>query len=309
MSTNKVSIESIWVELILNWPEPRSHRDIQVFLGFANFNWQFIKGFAWISSALSNMLKSGKKDKFSGKFTLDAKAKMAFEQLQAAFVTTPMLRYFNPMQKICIEFDASGFTVSAVISQLEPDMDQWHSIAYWSQKMTLAKRNYDVRETEMLAIIGACKQWHHYVKRAAHKIQVLINCANFWTFLTTKPLNRREAHWWEQLSRLDMAIEYQPSRLNPANSLSCRSNYEKKNEPAALARTLQSAIESVSWLSQRHPEEPVGRKWSRTQIIIPSFSTSDRAILTHFTMPVDPRQGNTTRNTSGSRKASLQILT
>ena len=37
VSTSGVSMESNWVELILNWPKPRSHRDIQVFLGFANF--------------------------------------------------------------------------------------------------------------------------------------------------------------------------------------------------------------------------------------------------------------------------------
>ena len=37
VSTSRISIESDRVELILNWPEPRSHRDIQVFLSFANF--------------------------------------------------------------------------------------------------------------------------------------------------------------------------------------------------------------------------------------------------------------------------------
>ena len=37
VSTNGVSMESNWVELILNWPKSRSYRDIPVFLGFANF--------------------------------------------------------------------------------------------------------------------------------------------------------------------------------------------------------------------------------------------------------------------------------
>ena len=68
------------------------------------------------------MLKSSKKGKFSGKFTLDTEAKIAFEWLKAAFVTTSMLRYFDPAQKIRIKFDALGFAVSAVISQLEPGM-------------------------------------------------------------------------------------------------------------------------------------------------------------------------------------------
>ena len=76
------------------------------------------------------MLKGGKKGKFSDKFTLDAKAKMAFEWLKAAFVTTPMLCYFDLIQKIHIEFDTSRFAVLAVISQLESDIGQWHPIVY-----------------------------------------------------------------------------------------------------------------------------------------------------------------------------------
>ena len=119
MSTSRVSMESNWVESILNWPKPRSHRDIQVFLGFANFYQQFIEGFAWISFALSSMLKGGKKSKFSGKFTLDVEAKIAFEWLKAVFIIVLMLHHFNPMQKICIKSNVSEFAVSAVISQLE----------------------------------------------------------------------------------------------------------------------------------------------------------------------------------------------
>ena len=61
------------------------------------------------------MLKSSKKSKFSSKFTLDLKTKMAFEWLKAAFVIASMLFHINLAQKILIEFDALGFAVSAVI--------------------------------------------------------------------------------------------------------------------------------------------------------------------------------------------------
>lgn len=74
------------------------------------------------SFALSSMLKSGKKNKFSDKFILDAEAKIAFAQLKAAFVTALMLCHFDPSQKIRIKSNASRFAVSVVISQLEPGM-------------------------------------------------------------------------------------------------------------------------------------------------------------------------------------------
>ena len=62
------------------------------------------------------MLKDGKKSKFSGKFTLDVEAKIAFERLKAAFVTALILCHFNSTQKIYIKSNALGFAVLAVIS-------------------------------------------------------------------------------------------------------------------------------------------------------------------------------------------------
>ena len=105
-----------------------------------------------------------------------------------------------------------------------------------------------------------------------------------------------------------MVIKYQLGYLNPANSLSCCSDYEKEDKSAALTGTLQDATESVSWLSQKHLGESVGRKWNRTQTIVLSPSTSDGVILTYFSMPVDPKQGKAPKNTSDSGEASLQVL-
>ena len=43
-----------------------------------------------------------------------------------------------------------------------------------------------------------------------------------------------------------MVIEYQPGRMNSTNNPSRYSDYEKKNEHAVLAGTLQGITESVS---------------------------------------------------------------
>ena len=46
------------IEVVKKWPEPKSVRDIQVFLGFANFNYWFIKSFNKIAAPLTVMLKT-----------------------------------------------------------------------------------------------------------------------------------------------------------------------------------------------------------------------------------------------------------
>ena len=46
------------IEVVKKWPKPKSIQDIQVFLGFANFYWQFIQGFSRIAAPLTSMLKT-----------------------------------------------------------------------------------------------------------------------------------------------------------------------------------------------------------------------------------------------------------
>ena len=46
------------IEAVKQWPEPQLVRDIQVFLGFANFYCQFIQGFSRIAAPQTSILKT-----------------------------------------------------------------------------------------------------------------------------------------------------------------------------------------------------------------------------------------------------------
>ena len=52
-----ISIEAKQIEVLKKWPELKSVQDIQVFLGFTNFDQQFIQGFSQIAAPLTSMLK------------------------------------------------------------------------------------------------------------------------------------------------------------------------------------------------------------------------------------------------------------
>jgi hypothetical protein len=45
ITLEQVCMEDNQIAIIKEWPMPECHRDIQVFLGFANFYRRFIKGF------------------------------------------------------------------------------------------------------------------------------------------------------------------------------------------------------------------------------------------------------------------------
>ena len=62
----RISIEAKRIEVVKNWPEPKSVRNIQVFLDFANFYRQFIQSFSRIVALLTSMLKpTGSPDKLA----------------------------------------------------------------------------------------------------------------------------------------------------------------------------------------------------------------------------------------------------
>jgi len=152
------------VKTIEEWLEPRSYRDIQVFLGFANFYRRFIANFSMIASPLSNMLKGIKKKKKTGAFMLTDSVRGAFKKLCDAFTKVPVLVHFNPKQPIRLETDASGYTIAGILSQpadmqaTSKSLAHWYLVAFWSRKIISAECNYETHDQELLAIVMCFKQ-------------------------------------------------------------------------------------------------------------------------------------------------------
>ena len=56
-----IKMEKEKVKRVLEWPIPKCVKDIQKFLGLANYYYQFIEGFASIARLLHDMVKKDKK--------------------------------------------------------------------------------------------------------------------------------------------------------------------------------------------------------------------------------------------------------
>ena len=67
----------------------------------------------------------------------------AFETLKDTFISEPILVTWEPDHSTHVEVDASGYATGGVILQKLPD-GLWHPIAYQSQTMADAERNYDI---------------------------------------------------------------------------------------------------------------------------------------------------------------------
>lgn len=116
ISPEGIKMEDERIHSVRDWPRPQCVRDVQVFIGFANFYRRFIRGFSKIARPLTAMLKSTgpripKSDSF---FTPEAVE--AFDSLKESFVTAPVLRHFDVERPIRVETDASGYAIGGILS-------------------------------------------------------------------------------------------------------------------------------------------------------------------------------------------------
>ncbi|KAJ1576182.1 hypothetical protein NDA15_004435 [Ustilago hordei] len=139
---------------VKEWPMPESIHDIQRFLGFANFYQRFIAHFARIAKPLTALVKPIERFK---KFELPEEAQQAFHKLIQAFTSAGVLQHFDYHLPTRLETDASDFAIAGVLKQEHEG--RWHPVAFYSRKMSSAKKNYEIHDKELLAVVACLTQW------------------------------------------------------------------------------------------------------------------------------------------------------
>lgn len=155
VSPQGISMDSEKTKAIRDWPVPRNVRDIQSFLGFANFYRRFIDNYSKITVPLTRLTRK------DIPFKWGPPAQEAFEQLKRAFEHTPILAHFDPTAHIVVETDASDYAIGCILSQILPGDNDLHPIAFHSRTMSQAEVNYDIYDKELLAIFAAFEHWRN----------------------------------------------------------------------------------------------------------------------------------------------------
>jgi len=105
-----VEMQKEKIEGVLSWPAPRNIKEVQKFLGLANYYRRFIKNFARIAAPLHMLVRKEQKWKW------EKEQKKAFERLKAVFTTEPVLAIPDINREIRVEADASDYTTRGVLS-------------------------------------------------------------------------------------------------------------------------------------------------------------------------------------------------
>lgn len=100
------------IKAVLDWPRPETRKQLQRFLGFANFYRRFIRNYSQTAAPLT-ALKSTKTN-----FTWTTEAEPPFKQLKHLFSQAPVLVQPDPARQFILEVEASDTGVGAVLSQV-----------------------------------------------------------------------------------------------------------------------------------------------------------------------------------------------
>lgn len=213
ISAGGIEMDPAKVNAVLDWESPRSVRDVQCFLGFANFYRRFILKYSDFCRPLFDLLRKEAPVPFNWTRECDA----AFQSLKVKFTSAPILRHFDPDLDTVVETDASDYCVSGVLSQRhlrEGGGSALHPVAYVSEKMSAAECNYGVGDKELLAIIVALGKWRIYLHALPRPFSILTDHHNLQSFATKALLSRRQARWAQFLAEFKYTIFFRPGKQN-----------------------------------------------------------------------------------------------
>ncbi|CDO74260.1 hypothetical protein BN946_scf184642.g5 [Trametes cinnabarina] len=215
----EIAMDPIKLEGLKEWQTPTTVKQVQSFLGFANFYRRFIRGYADIAKPLNNLTQKDTPWEWT------KECNDAFTTLKQRFMEAPILVTPDPTKPFQVECDASKVATGAVLRQKGED-GLWHPCAYLSKSFTEAERNYQIYDRELLAIIRALEAWRHYLDGALHPVEILSDHKNLTYFRSAQKLNRRQARWSLFLSQFHYKLVHQPGKtLVQADALSRRSDH------------------------------------------------------------------------------------
>ncbi|KAL0168445.1 hypothetical protein M9458_036667, partial [Cirrhinus mrigala] len=291
ISSEGVAMDEKKVNAVLNWPRPSTLKELQRFLGFANFYRRFIRHFSTVAAPLSAMIKKG-----TSRLTWTQPALQAFGDLRHRFTTAPILHHPDPERPFIVEVDASSTGVGAVLSQRQGEPGKTFPCAYFSHKLTPAERNYDVGNRELLAIKLALEEWRHWLEGAKHPFTVLTNHKNLEYLRSAKLLNHRQARWSLFFTRFDFQVTYRPGSQNTkADTLSRIHEPETPTSSSETILPTSVIVAPVVWdiiteIQEAQTQDPTPAKCPDSRTYVPP-SMCSRVLTEVHTAPSSGHPG------------------
>ena len=246
------------IRAVEEWPTPQNWKELQRFLGFANFYRRFIQNYSKVAAPLTRLTSS----KLS--FSWSPEAEKAFLQLKGLFTSAPVLSQPDSSKQFIVEVDASDTVVGAILSQRCGPDNRLHPCAFFSRRLSPPERNYDVGNRELLAVKLALEEWRHWLEGAEQPFVVWTDHKNLAYIRSAKRLNSRQARWALYFSRFNFTLTYRPGSRNTKPDALSRQYSDPESSPVPesilsderVVAALTWGIERIVQDAQRQDPDP-----------------------------------------------------
>ena len=186
------------VQVIRDFPQPRTLRQLREFLGLVNFYHRFIPQCATILTPLNSLLKSTAKNSRTLQWT--PAATDAFQQIKDTLANVTLLVHPKPDAPVNVMTDASDVAIGAVLQQYLDG--EWCPLSYFSRKLSPTERRYSTFDREPLAVYCAIRHFRHFIE--AREFHVLTDHKPLTHSLKSKP----DRHSPRQVRHLDFISQF-----------------------------------------------------------------------------------------------------
>jgi hypothetical protein len=125
VSSLGVTTDPAKLEAVKSWPRPNDKQQRRSFLGLCTYYRRFISGFADITKPLTKLTEEKRTYEWS------TETETAFQALEEALCTAPVLGYPRPGQKFIVDTDSSNVGRGGVLSQVQYGRER--VVAYFSK--------------------------------------------------------------------------------------------------------------------------------------------------------------------------------
>ena len=205
VSFQEIKMDVTKVMAVKNWGVPRNVKQVQEFLGFANYYRRFIKDFSNMAKPLYDLLKK------DSQFIWTTECNDALETLKRKLCESPVLRAVDPDKEIRLHTDASNYAVGGNLSQLDDDGSEY-SCGQYSRLLKGAELNYTITEKECLAVILSVKNWIIYLY--GKKFTIITDHIALKWLMNLKDPTGRLARWAIYLEVFDLEIIHRAGRIH-----------------------------------------------------------------------------------------------
>ena len=230
------------VEVVRNYPTPKSAKQVKSFLGLMSYFRRLIKDYSKISYPLNELLRKNVTFKWT------EQCQIAFDTLRNKLISAPILAFPDYSKQFIVTTDSSQHGLGFMLSQKDASGLE-RPIAFGGKAVNKHQQAYPIYQLEMLALITGIEHFEQYLTVKPF-IVFTDNTALIW-LLKQHVSKGRVSRWIMKLASYDFEIFHKQGVQNlVADALS-----RLPNLPQSCTAAIQERNPEMMKIKQREDPE------------------------------------------------------